>query len=98
MAAATDCRTGLWLLFLLTILLPQSTYASFFQPAEEETLAPSFAPTIGKKRLDDTFTILFFSDLETNYRGHDIDRSRYILHYLDTLNERNLTFHQLSQS
>ena len=38
------------------------------------------------------FTIIFVSDLETKFRGHTIDRSRYVVNYIASLQEQNLYF------
>ena len=38
------------------------------------------------------FTIIFLSDLETKFRGHTIDRSRYVVNYVASLKEQELFF------
>lgn len=40
----------------------------------------------------DPFVIIFVSDLETKFRGHDIDRSRYVVRYIRDLQEEQLFF------
>jgi len=40
----------------------------------------------------DTFTIIFISDLENKYRGHDIDRSKYVIQYIRDIKEKQLMY------
>jgi hypothetical protein len=41
---------------------------------------------------DDLFVVIFVSDLETKFRGHNIDRSRYVVRYIRDLKNEQLFF------
>lgn len=45
-----------------------------------------------KEDIDDPFTIIFVSDVENKYRGHDIARSKYIINYIRDLKEEQIPF------
>jgi Calcineurin-like phosphoesterase len=43
-------------------------------------------------RDDVPFTIIFISDLENKYRGHDVPRSQYVINYVRDLKDDHLVF------
>lgn len=42
--------------------------------------------------IDEPFTIIFISDLESNYRGHTVDHAKRAITYLRDLKNKNLYF------
>lgn len=72
---------GACLVALLVVLQgytsqPQAFYSNGFTDQEEEG----------------SFTIVFFSDMEMNYRDHSPERCRYVLRYICDLKEKRLYF------
>jgi Calcineurin-like phosphoesterase len=77
--------SNLWLVVWLGMHLPLSDSASLRRQTETSRN--------GTEDGDGTpFTIIFISDLETKYRGHDIPRSQYVINYVRDLKHDNLVF------
>ncbi|CAB9525672.1 expressed unknown protein [Seminavis robusta] len=90
-------KAGYWIKFLgvCCLFLPIKPSCGLFfraSPPDHDSDVTNKDTPSPPYKLGDPFTIIFFSDLETHFRGHDIYRSRYVVRYIRDLRHANLTY------
>ncbi|CAB9525006.1 expressed unknown protein [Seminavis robusta] len=91
--------SSLWFAFLCVAVF--SIGAFLLPPSSDASLRRRLNSTVWREdplsheaEEDKPFTIIFVSDLENRYRGHDIRRSQYVVNYIKNLKDSNLVFNQ----
>ena len=81
-------------LLLCCCILVRGANSSFLRAPITDNASENNDPTSDTTVDDDNapFTIIFVSDLETKFRGHNIDRSRYVVNYISNLQQEQLFF------